>query len=70
MFTNDGIVVKTGSVWQAVQAAPDLIGIWFDGRTLTVKSLKLVWQFEHSPVVGWGIVSFTKNVPAVGCGRV
>ncbi|MEI8158203.1 MAG: hypothetical protein WCH60_15165 [Burkholderiales bacterium] len=69
-----GITEKSVVVWHdVVQLAPDLIGIWLVGITLTVKSLMLAWQLEHSPVPLVPVrcpESATKNVPAAACGRV
>jgi hypothetical protein len=69
MFAIVGITDRSGFVWHAVQAAPDLNGIWFAGVALAVKSFKLEWQLEHSPVLGCE-ASATWKVPAVACGRV
>jgi hypothetical protein len=74
MSTIDGIAEKSEVLWHdVVQFAPDLIGIWLDGMTLTVKSLMLAWQLEHSPVPLVPMrcpESATLKVPAAACGRV
>jgi hypothetical protein len=41
MSATVGITEKSGFVWQVVQAAPVLIGMWLVGMALTVKSLRL-----------------------------
>jgi hypothetical protein len=43
--------------------------MWLAGMPLALKSMKLPWQLEQSPVVEC-LLSATKNWPAVVCGRV
>ena len=64
-----GMTEKSATVWHAVQLALAEVGMWLAGLEGEVKSLKLAWQFEQSPVVGC-LLSATKKVPAVACGRV
>ena len=64
-----GITEKSALVWQLPQTAPVAVGMWLAGLEGEVKSLKLAWQFEQSPVVGC-LLSATKKVPATVCGRV
>ena len=64
-----GITAKSELLWQAPQVALAAVGIWLAGFDGAVKSLKLPWQFEQSPVAGC-LASATKKVPGVACGLV
>ena len=64
-----GITEKSVLVWQLVQVALAEVGMWLAGFDGAVKSLKLAWQFEQSPVAGC-LASATKKVPATVCGLV
>ena len=64
-----GSTEKSLEVWQLEHCAVAEVGMWLAGFDGAVKSLKLAWQFEQSPVVGC-LLSATKKVPDVACGRV
>ena len=64
-----GITEKSVLVWQFTHVALAEVGMWLAGLEGAVKSLKLAWQFEQSPVAGC-LASATKKVPATVCGRV
>ena len=69
MSTIAGMTEKSELLWHEVQVAAPEVGMWLAGLDGAVKSLKLAWQFEQSPVVGC-LLSATKKLPDVACGRV
>ena len=64
-----GITAKSTLVWHALHAALAEVGMWLAGLALVVKSVKLAWQLEQSPLAGCA-ASATLNWPATACGRV
>lgn len=73
-----GMAVKSvpppgaAALWQALQPAVAEVGIWLAGLLVMELKSATVWQFEQSPLVGWGVGSTTlkPNVPGTVCGRV
>jgi hypothetical protein len=61
--------VDRKSPWHDEQLALAATGMWMLGREGEPNSTVLPWQLEQSPVLGC-VVSFTKKVPALLCGRV
>ena len=65
-----GITAKLLLVWHEVQLDAVATGMWLLGIALAVKSTKLLWQLEHSPLVGCAASTYVKAVSLVLCGRV